>query len=61
MNTDENEQGLRKIIDLTRLIDNSMVQKNYLCIKQDLENLVDAEMGRMTNDPEIKRFIIKKN
>ena len=55
------EQQNYKFIPDIRKVDKVMVQKNYLSIKQDLENLVEAEMGRMMNDPEMKRFIIKKN
>ena len=37
-----------------------MIQRNYLSIKQDVEDLVEAEMGRLMDDPEVSSLIIRK-
>jgi len=42
-------------------VDNGIIQRNYLSIKQDVEDLVEAEMGRLIDDPQMSRLIIKKS
>ena len=37
-----------------------MVQKNYLQIKRDVEDIVIAEMDRMMGDPELTGLMVKK-
>lgn len=34
------------------------IQSNYAQIKQEIENLVDTEMGRVLNDPEVAGTVI---
>jgi hypothetical protein len=41
----QKEHQRYKSIPLTRMVTNTMVQKNYIQIKQDIENLVNAEIG----------------
>jgi hypothetical protein len=36
------------------------VQRNYLQIRQDVEDLVEAETGRMMTEPQLHHLIIKK-
>ena len=43
-----------------RQVDNGIIQRNYLQIKGDIENLVAAEIERMMDDPELKCLIVKK-
>lgn len=38
-----------------------MIQRNYLQIKQDVEDLVIAEIEKMTNDPELKGLVVSKS
>jgi type IV secretory pathway TraG/TraD family ATPase VirD4 len=47
-------------IPLVREITSSMVEMNYMQIKQDIENLVHAEMERLMNDPVLHHKIIRK-
>lgn len=47
-------------IPVIREVTASMVQRNYLQIKQDVENLVNAEIERMMNDPSLVGLIVKK-
>ena len=54
------EQQNYKPIPIIRKVDNGMVQRNYLSIKQDVEDLVEAEMGRLMEDPEVNSMVIKK-
>lgn len=49
-----------KPIPVIRTINNEMVQRNYLQIKQDVQDIVQAEMGRLLNDPGLNHLIIKK-
>jgi TusA-related sulfurtransferase len=55
------EQQNYKPIPVIRKVDNGMIQRNYLSIKQDVEDLVEAETGRLMEDPEMSRFIIRKS
>ena len=55
------EQQNYKAIPVIRMVDNGMIQRNYLSIKQDVEDLVEAETGRLMEDSEMSRFIIRKS
>lgn len=55
------EQAGYKHLPAVRQVDASMIQRNYLQIKQDVEDLVSAEIERMMDDPEMKRLVVKKN
>jgi hypothetical protein len=54
------EMGGYKPIPVIRTINNEMVQRNYLQIKQDVQDILEAEMGRIVNDPQLKHLVIKK-
>ena len=54
------EQENYKPLPIIRNVDNGMVQKNYLQIKQDVEDIVIAEMDRMMGDPELTGLMVKK-
>jgi hypothetical protein len=45
------EQDAYKEIQVIRKLDNTMVQRNYLQIKQDIQDIIQSEMERMLNDP----------
>jgi TusA-related sulfurtransferase len=49
-------------LDITpvRKIDNSMIQRNYMQVKQDISELVNSEMERLLNDPALVHLVIKK-
>lgn len=55
------EQQAYKPIPVVRRINLSIVQKNYLQIKQEIEDLVNAEMERIMNDPAMVGNVLKKN
>ena len=55
------EQDSYKEIPVVRKLDNSIVQKNYLQIKQDVQDIINAEMERVLGDPGLEHLIIKKN
>lgn len=55
------EQDNYKDIPVIRQIDNTMVQLNYLQVKQDIQDIVEAEMERLLSDPALAHLIIKKN
>jgi len=54
------EQDGYKEIPILRKLDNSMVQKNYVQVKEDVQNIVQAEMERLMNDPGLQHLIIRK-
>jgi len=45
---------------VVRQINSSIIQKNYVQIKQEIEDLVNAEMERIMNDPSMVGTILKK-
>jgi type IV secretory pathway TraG/TraD family ATPase VirD4 len=56
----KNEQDRYKEIPVVRKLDNSIVQKNYLQIKQDVQDIINAEMERVLGDPALEHSVIKK-
>jgi hypothetical protein len=55
------EQQAYKPIPVIRQINSLIIQKNYLQIKQEIKDLVNAEMERIINDPTMVGSILKKN
>lgn len=54
------EEKAYKPIPIIRPVDNGMVQRNYLQIKEDVQDIVHSEMERMMNDPALQHLVIKK-
>ncbi len=54
------EQDNYKEIPVIRKLDNAMVQRNYLQIKQDVQDIIQSEMERVLNDPGLAHLVIKK-
>lgn len=54
------EQESYKDIEVIRKLDNGMVQRNYLQIKQDIQDIIQSEMERMLNDPGMAHLIVRK-
>ncbi len=54
------EQDSYKEIPVIRKLDNAMVQRNYLQIKQDVQDIIQAEMERVLNDPRLSHLIVRK-
>ncbi len=42
-----------------RKLDNAIVQKNYLQIKQDVQDIINAEMERVLGDPGLGHLVIR--
>lgn len=55
------EQDNYKEIPVIRKLDNAMVQRNYLQIKQDVQDIIQSEMERVLSDPGLSHLVIKKN
>lgn len=55
------EQDSYQDIAPVRKIDNSMIQRNYTQVKQDISELVNSEMERLLNDPALVHLVIKKH
>jgi TusA-related sulfurtransferase len=54
------EQDNYEEIPVIRKLDNAMVQRNYLQIKQDVQEIIQAEMERVLSDPGLRHLVIKK-
>lgn len=54
------EQENYKDIEVIRKLDNGMVQRNYLQIKQDIQDIIQTEMKRMLNDPALVHDVVRK-
>ncbi len=54
------EEENYKNIEVIRKLDNGMVQRNYLQIKQDIQDIIQSEMERLLNDPGLIHLVIKK-
>jgi hypothetical protein len=54
------EQDSYKDIPVIRKLDNAMVQRNYLQIKQDVQDIIQAEMERVLSHPGLAHLVIKK-
>ncbi len=55
------EQDSYKEIPVVRKLDNSIVQKNYLQIKQDVQDIINSELERVLGDPSLQHLIIGKS
>jgi hypothetical protein len=55
------EQESYKPLPVVRQVDSGMIQRNYLQIKQDVEDLVCAELERMMEDPSLSGLLVKKS
>ena len=56
----KNEQDDYKDIPVIRKVDNAMVQRNYLQIKQDIKDIIYSEKERLLNDFGLAHLVIKK-
>ncbi|MBK0368258.1 conjugal transfer protein MobC [Flavobacterium agrisoli] len=54
------EEGSYKEIPPVRNIDDLMIQRNYLQIKQDVQDIINSELENLLNDPAQTHLIIKK-
>ena len=54
------EQDSYKDIEVIRKLDDGMVQRNYLQIKQEVQDIIQSEMERLLNDPGLKHLVVKK-
>jgi type IV secretory pathway TraG/TraD family ATPase VirD4 len=54
------EEDHYKDIAVIRKIDTAMVQRNYLQVKQDIQEIMQSEMERLLNDPSLAYLVLKK-
>lgn len=54
------EEDKYKPIPIIRQVDNGMVQRNYLQIKQEVQDIAASEIDRMISDPELNHLVIKR-
>ncbi len=53
------ESGYQAIPEV-RKVDSAMVQRNFMQIKQDVQDIIHSEMERMLNDPAQQHLVIRK-
>ncbi len=56
----KNEQDDYKDIPVIRKVDNAMIQRNYLQIKQDIKDIIYSEKERLLNDFGLAHLVVKK-
>lgn len=56
----QKEEKAYQDIPLIRQVNTNMVQQNYLHIKEDVQDIVNAEFERLLNDPALVHLIIRK-
>ena len=49
-----------KDIEVIRKLDDGMVHRNYLQIKQEVQDIIQSEMERLLNDPGLKHLVVRK-
>jgi type IV secretory pathway TraG/TraD family ATPase VirD4 len=54
------EQENYQPIPVIRKLDNTIIQLNYTQVKQDIQDIVQAEMERLLNDPALAHLVIRK-
>ncbi|WP_073210746.1 conjugal transfer protein MobC [Flavobacterium xinjiangense] len=54
------EEANYQEIAVIRKIDNAMVQRNYLQIKQDIQEIMQSEIERLLHDPSLTYLVLKK-
>jgi multidrug transporter EmrE-like cation transporter len=54
------EQDSYRDIQVIRKLDTTMVQRNYLQIKQDVQDIIHSEMERLLNDPGLAHLVVRK-
>ncbi len=54
------EEAGYKEIPAVRQLDNSMIQRNYLRIKQDVQDIIQSEIERVMTDPALAHLMIQK-
>ena len=54
------EEDNFKDIAIIRKIDNTIVQRNYLQVKQDIQEIMQSEIERLLNDPSQAYLVLKK-
>lgn len=54
------EEKAFKPIPVIRKIDNGMIQRNYMQIKSDVENIISSEISNMFTNPKLTHLIIQK-
>ena len=54
------EQESFKQLPIIKQVNNSIIQRNYLQIKQEVEDLVNVEIDRMMNDPILAGLMVMK-
>ncbi len=58
--TIENESKMYQEIPEICKVDNTIIQRNYQQIKQEVQDIIETEMEKILNDPERESMVVKK-
>lgn len=56
----QKEEDHYKDIAIIRKIDTAMVQRNYLQVKQDVQEIMQSKIERLLGDPGLLHLVLKK-
>jgi hypothetical protein len=56
----EKNRAVKRICKDIRKLDNTIVQRNYLQIKQDVQDIIQSEMAWLLNNPGLVHLIVRK-
>lgn len=56
----KSEEAAYQPIPQCRKLDNSIIQRNYLQIKQEVEELVESELERIISNPALQHLVVRK-
>lgn len=54
------EESSYKEIEVIRKLDPTLVQRNYLQVKQDIQEIIQSEMERLLGDPAMAHLVVRK-
>ncbi|WP_317128741.1 type IV secretory system conjugative DNA transfer family protein [Mucilaginibacter gracilis] len=57
----QKEEAAYKPIPVIKPVDNAIVQRHYMQIRQDVRDIIESETNRLMNDPALAHLIIKKS
>jgi hypothetical protein len=57
----QKEKQSNKVLPILRDIDQGSIEKNYLQIKREVNDIINAEIDRILHDPLLKKLVLKKS
>ena len=54
------QRAMDQEIPVVRCLDESIIERNFMQIKEDVQGLVFSEMQRLLDDPELSHLVVSK-